>query len=282
MLVIESNGIGKMYTDLIEALLDAGQEVLIGRVNVKTKEILGVQIRLENCLQNILYHPVRDLNYRFLLAEWLWIMSGRNDLATIRRYNSRYQEYSDDGITLAGAYGPRLWTQWGYVLQTLLDDPSSRQAVASIWTPNPPKSKDIPCTLNVQFLIREGKMHGIFNMRSSDAWLGIPHDVFAFCQMINAMAGATHTEPGSLILNLGSSHLYANNFELAEKLARRPLEVEDYLSPKLEGMGLMFAEDILYGEHPPLFHNVAAGYWEALRTATKAGCLEILKGMSHA
>ena len=41
-------------------------------------------------------------------AESLWIASGRNDMAYITHYLPRMKDYSDDGKTMRGGYGPRL------------------------------------------------------------------------------------------------------------------------------------------------------------------------------
>src|SRR5712691_3901798 len=72
------------------------------------RELLGVSLRVEDLRANILVHPRRNLNYRFMVAEWLWIALGRNDVATVARYNPEIAQFSDDGLTFTGAYGPRL------------------------------------------------------------------------------------------------------------------------------------------------------------------------------
>ena len=214
---------GELYTRLLGSLLAQGDEVLIRRTNQVTKELTSVSLHLTDAQANVLVHPARSLNYRFLIAEWLWILAGREDVGSIAYYIAWY---SDDGKTFAGAYGPRLAKQWDYLLKTLREDPSSRQAVATIWTPNPPKTRDTPCTVAAQFLIREGKLHGIFIMRSSDAWKGVVYDAFNFSQLTNWLVGELKVETGSLTMHLGSSHLYQEEWKLAETVIARSEAME--------------------------------------------------------
>lgn len=208
-------------------------EYLVCPRGLRCAEMSGLSIYISDLRQNILVHPARHLNYRFMVAEWLWIALGRDDLEPLARYNSVMRNFSDDGQALAGAYGPRLFPQWPWVHQLLEDDPDTRQAVVSIWTPRPTVSKDIPCTIALQFLQRDGRLNCIAAMRSSDAWLGLPYDVFCFSQLTNCLAGELGVEPGWLQLNLGSSHLYEEHWEKAAAVLQHADEGELLTSPSL-------------------------------------------------
>lgn len=188
----------------------------------QTFERMAVQLRLS------MEHPLltvsrRKLGYKFAAAEAWWILSGLDDVASIEAYSKEIASFSDDGQTFFGAYGPKVVQQLEYVTKTLARDPASRQAVISIWRENPPLSKDIPCTLSLQFLIRDSQLHLIVTMRSSDVWLGLPYDVFTFTMIAAAvMLRLNHVNLlpvtlGSLTMQLGSSHLYERN--AAEALA---------------------------------------------------------------
>lgn len=208
---------------------------LVNPRGLPCREYEGTVIRVNDLRCNILVHPKRKLNYRFLVAEWLWIAFGRNDVATLARYNPELGKFSDDGLTFAGAYGPRLAPQWDWVYEKLKADPQTRQAICSIWTPTPGPSKDVPCTLNFQFLLRDGQLNAIVNMRSSDAWLGLPYDFFTFSQLTNSLAGRLGVVPGWLQLNLGSSHLYEADREKALAVLADYTSGETVRSPSLPG-----------------------------------------------
>jgi thymidylate synthase len=182
------------------------------------KEQLNVTIHVRDAYRNILVNPSRNIGYRAMVAEWLWIAGGFNDLESLAQYNANYRKFSDDGETLYGAYGPRIRLNWGVVRDQLNTDRDTRQAYLPIWGPDTRRNtKDTPCTLGMQFLIRGGQLHLTVGMRSSDAWLGLPNDFYVFSQLQNEMAAALTVPIGSLTLNLGSSHLYETNFNLVEQ-----------------------------------------------------------------
>lgn len=199
-------------------------------------EILGVQVVLTDVRNNVLTLPFRNVNHRFMVAEWLWMWFGRDDVATIDKYNSRLKRFSDDGATFNGAYGVPIKAQWPRLVELLRQDPDSRQAVLSIFRPQTVASKDVPCTISLQFLVRRGALTTIATMRSSDVWLGLPYDIFNFTMFAQCMAAELGITARDLVLNLGSSHLYATDRELAKCLiTNRPYETDrvSVSSPRL-------------------------------------------------
>lgn len=181
-------------------------------------ELLGVTLRLHDARQNILYHKHRKLNYRFMVAEWLWIWFGHDDVKTIARYNPNIAQFSDNGVDFNGSYGVPVREQWRRLVELLRTDPDTRQGVLVIYRVPPGPTKDVPCTISLQFIKRLGVLHTIATMRSSDLWLGLPYDTFNFSMLANCMSAELGCELGSLTLQLGSSHLYDRNRENALSL----------------------------------------------------------------
>jgi len=195
--------------------------------NLLIKELLNNQMQID------MHNPIlsvieRKLGYRFMFREAWWIMDGRNDVESIKDYSKAISSFSDDGFYFKGAYGPRVVDQLHYVVDSLIDDINTRQAVLTIWRANPRASKDIPCTISIQWLIRDYKIHCIDNMRSSDIWLGVPYDVFNFTMLTGCIMlllrekGLHDLKLGNLYLNAGSRHLYENNFESAIDVLNKP------------------------------------------------------------
>tara|TARA_B100000003_G_C10935930_1_gene373240 strand:- start:25 stop:855 length:831 start_codon:yes stop_codon:yes gene_type:complete len=172
----------------------------------------------------------RKLLYKFLAGEAWWLISGSNRVEDIAPYNKHISQFSDNGTTFFGAYGPKWIEQREYVVNALRDD-NSRQAVFTIWRESPPKSKDIPCTVSIQFLLRNGVLHCIDNMRSSDVFLGYPYDIFNFAMLTACIAlDLRVAEPdrfrdlqmGTLFFNAGSRHVYDSNIERLEECIAKP------------------------------------------------------------
>jgi thymidylate synthase len=242
----------------------------------ETHELLGVQLSVEDMRSNILVHHARALSYRFLVAEWLWIAAGRNDVAGITRYNKNISQFSDDGQIFAGAYGPRIAPQMPWLFEQL-KKPGSRQAVVSIWTPSPQPSKDIPCTLTWQLLARDGVLHGIVTMRSSDIHLGLPYDFFNFSQLTSGVAGALGFVVGSLVFNLGSSHLYDRDRERAKAVLDDPTRLYCVRSPLLPG--LPPAETMLTDHLYDALDEPWLTYGRALRAPLNIDALQHLEAL---
>jgi len=207
----------------------------------ETKELIANSTRIDMSCP-ILTVPQRKISPRFLAGEAYWILSGSNRVSDISKYLPGIAKYSDNGLTFRGAYGPKVMEQLDYMVHALRHDAESRQAVLTIWRENPMPSKDIPCTVSLQWVIRDNKLCCIANMRSSDAWMGWVYDVFNF-SMISAWIAIylrqhelKNLELGTLYLNAGSQHIYKHNSSDAIKLVNnfkpnsicRPIELERY------------------------------------------------------
>ena len=194
----------------------------------------------------VLTIPARKLGYRFLAAEAWWLLSGRNDVRGIAPYSKRISEFSDDGETFFGSYGPPFVEQLTYVVDALRKDPDTRQATMTFWRPNPPPTKDVPCTIALDFKIRGGCLNLHVFMRSSDVWLGIPYDSFNFtmmaCRVLEELNGSRPSlddgtvHPGVCFLTAASSHLYERNWADAEALLKDPTSYRQVTNPVPENL----------------------------------------------
>jgi thymidylate synthase len=226
---------GYVWNRVLEDVLDHG--VICSPRGKRVKELIGYQsvIDMSRPVVNV---TARKLGRRFMCAEAAWILSGDNRVATIKNYSPTIDSFSDDGVYYRGAYGPKIVDQITYAVDKLLEDPDTRQSVINIWRENPRESKDVPCTISVQFLIRGDRLHVIDTMRSSDAWLGVVYDWFNFSMLAGYVLlllrerrdearGSLSTSLmferlslGSLYLNAGSEHLYETNWEAARTIVQ--------------------------------------------------------------
>lgn len=120
-----------------------------------------------------------------------------------------------------GAYGERIKLQAYNAIKKLTSDPHTRQAVITLWDPwldNVPGKNDYPCTIALQFFIRDGLLDMNTIMRSNDVWLGLPYDVFQFTQLQASVARALGTTPGTYRHTTLSLHLYEHDHANALQL----------------------------------------------------------------
>lgn len=206
----------RVWIDTLSELLSFGTEV--SPRGMKTREIPQRTIEVD-MRKPVLCVPERKLSYQFMAAEAYWILSGDDRVASIAPWNKRIADFSDDGVTFFGAYGPKIVAQLPYVIEKLKADEHSRQAGLTIWRESPPPTKDVPCTVAVFFGIRNGKLNVHVFMRSSDAWLGVPYDVFNFSMLGHLVCAELNqwyihdVLPGTLYLTAASSHIYEANWK---------------------------------------------------------------------
>lgn len=197
---------------------------------IKTLELIGCTYSFD-MRYPILVEETRKLGTALLCYEPYWYLSGSNKLSDILPYCPRMREFSDDGAILSGAYGPRIVSQLDYVVNCLKEDEHSRKAVMTIWDRNPSSSKDHPCTVSYQFLIRDSSLDMCVTMRSNDWFTGTPYDCFSQTMIAYAVCLLLHeTYPelslGNLILFVGSHHIYEENWTQAEAILDR-IELEE-------------------------------------------------------
>jgi len=210
---------------LMEKVLQEGTEVETR--NGPAKEILGARITIENSWPPYIIAPSRNAAIPAQIAEMMWILAGRNDVDWLEAYLPRAKDFSDDGETWRGGYGPRLrnWNgqvdQLAHVVELLRDDPTTRRAVMNIYDPaqDSQPGKDIPCNNWLHFIARDGVLQLFVATRSNDlmwGWSGI--NSFEWSVLLNIVAGLTGLQAGSVTYNISSLHLYERHYKKARRI----------------------------------------------------------------
>lgn len=228
--------------------------------NGVTKEILDFKTTITNPYKRCVGNNERNINVFFLLAEAMWIWTGKKDVATLKIFNDQMGAYSDDGEVFHAPYGFRLRhsgvsstdkfittspentghnthqllngdDQIREALQMLLTDPQSRRVVLSIWNPTldlNKNSKDLPCNDLLMLKIRKGKLISTIANRSNDLHWGLPTNVFQFSyigEMIGLILGI---ELGTQTHNSQSLHIYTDN-DIALRMYENMQFSEDFV-----------------------------------------------------
>ncbi|MDB5283954.1 MAG: hypothetical protein JWO06_3029, partial [Bacteroidota bacterium] len=155
-----------------------------------SSEIIGASLNLKNPLARLSRTETKGKAFS-AIGELLWYLSKNNSLEFIKHYIPDYADESEDGLTIYGGYGPRLFNlrgeinQIANVIALLKEKPFSRKAVIQLFDGQDINEAhdEIPCTCTMQFFIRHCKLHMYTTMRSNDAFKGLPHDVFAFTML---------------------------------------------------------------------------------------------------
>lgn len=214
------NSIAEFYADIYNDMLNAPE---VGVRGFETKEIIAPQILLLNPRNRIAYNEERKFSTKFAITEALLLFQSGNEVKYPARYNETMRQFTDDGVTLFGSYGRRIANNIPKVIDKLKADKKSRQAVLTILQKDDPfvDTKDIPCTLTIQFLIRDDKLNMIVNMRSNDIMWGLPYDMFMFSVLQEVIASTLNIELGWYLHRPASLHLYKRHYELFEKVANK-------------------------------------------------------------
>lgn len=225
---IVSNNMNDLWMESIEDIFREGDNVA-SRVG-DSRELIGGSFSLTDITRNLLTVPGRKFSSVYAAAELLWYLSGSKNGDMMKFYAPRYANFLNDGYA-HGAYGhrwfrilnPHMKCQIRSLIHHLRGNETTRQGVLSCWFPDDivyveqGKMKDIPCTLNLQFIPRRGELHLVTTMRSNDFWLGFPYDVWCFTSLQKLIADELGLNYGTYIHNVGSAHIYKTNYEKVEE-----------------------------------------------------------------
>jgi thymidylate synthase len=210
----------------------AGLDDLLARGKVlrvrgdQVHEIRNRLLVLEKPQERCLFLPHRSNNIFASLAETLWVIAGRNDIAWLQKYLPRAAQFSDDGETWRGGYGPRLrdWNgvdQLAAVRELLLGEAATRRAVMTLYDPDRDfvQSKDIPCNNWLHWLIRDGRLHLSVAIRSNDVVWGFSGiNSFEWSVLQEMMAFWVGVPVGEATYLASSFHLYDRHCAMAKRV----------------------------------------------------------------
>jgi len=173
--------------------------------------------------RRVLFDPIRDANPFFHYMEAIWMLSGSQNVDFPAMFASNIKNYSDDGVTLHGAYGHR----WRYhfendqleeVIELLQKDHKTRRAVLTMWDPSydlGADTKDLPCNTHIYFRIIKRYLNMTVCNRSNDlVWGALGANAVHFSILHEYVANAVE-------VNLGEYHQFTNNLHVYEEWVDR-------------------------------------------------------------
>ena len=205
-----------------------------GGVHVMPVPVTTVYSRPE---ERVLFDTRRDANPFFHLMEALWMLAGRNDAAFVAKFAKNMLNYSDDGVSIWGAYGWR-WRsffqidQIDWAIKRLRKNKEDRRCYIAMWDaysdPDMAKTggKDVPCNVGLQFQVTaEGKLDmTVFNRSNDIIWGAYGANAVHFSMLQEYVARA-------LGIPVGIYYQVSNNYHAYDELYDKMLPAaEDWES----------------------------------------------------
>ena len=235
--VLVDNNFTSLFRRANRLTLDKGIET--SPRGFKIKELINTSFILLDPRHRLLKSTTRKHSYAYAVAELLWYLRGSQSLDELLPYAKNLKQFSDDGKTLNSAYGSRIFgthndfpNQWQNVYNKFMLDKDTRQAIININYAEDQnrQTKDVTCTLNLQFFIRNNKLHLTTTMRSNDSFVGFIYDVFCFTMLQELFLIALKENEqfedlklGYYIHNVNSFHIYERHFQKANNLLAEQL-----------------------------------------------------------
>lgn len=206
-----------------------------------------VVINLKNPTLRYITISARKWNKYLPFCESLWMAKGLNNLNSLPgRYVKNLYNYSDNGTTWRGGYGPRIrgingistdyyisssnqlndlkgstmtnTDQLTYIIQRLQSDINTRQAIMQIGDAVKDNltsqgelkpTKDYPCTRSIQFMMVNGALNCTVYMRSNDLIYGLSGvNVFNWTWMQEYVANILNVPVGEYYHIVNNLHVY--------------------------------------------------------------------------
>lgn len=258
------------YLNLLQKIKEEG--VFVGdRTGTGCYSLFGETLRFD-LSEGFPLMTTKTINFNNIVGELLWFLSGKVDLPSLRKYSCKpagaHTIWSDDFEKFweqRGRSKSIKEDEWlGYIygrqwrngedghdqIEQLLEDLHSvvhgdmtkaRRLIVQSWNPYDHTAGDkewaaLPaCHTDFQLLVRDGKLNLKFNMRSSDAFLGLPYNIASYATLCHIFAKMVGLQVGELWCTMVDVHLYSNHLEAVEtQLDRVPTEFGKLVLPEFQ------------------------------------------------
>ncbi|MDL5514604.1 thymidylate synthase [Arenibacter sp. M-2] len=195
---------------------------------------------------------------RSKFAEFAWYLSKEKDINYIKPYIAAYDLEEQQDNKILGAYGPKIFglingqkSQFERIVEQILKRPTTKQAFLTIseiedYKFRNDKFASPPCTIGLHFYVRNDKLNLSTYMRSNDAYLGLPHDLFCFTMLQEIVSFRTNLPLGKYTHYATSMHVYEKHRtrirEYLDEGLHEPIEMPIIKSCSMEMLNLVSKE----------------------------------------
>ena len=236
MKVFKGTSFAEVYASSLNELMKYPQYTASPR-GMAIKEFQPCTLVIEDPTLCLYDNIRRSSQYKYIAAELIWYFMGRKDVEFIEKYASFWGVIANEDETVNSAYGNLRFnekneyglSQWQWAFQTLKSDKDSRQAIMLFNKPHYQwlGNKDVICTLNAIFNIRDNKLNAHINMRSQNTAIVLQMDIYIHARlMLHVMRELNNNYDDELQLGTMSYHMVSGH------VYERDLKyVQDFIGP---------------------------------------------------
>lgn len=216
----KGDSLGEVFLKIRKDMLDDKVASIVPSRVGNTIELLNPVIVLADPTKRLFYSEHRSYSLIYGIVEAYMLFNKTNSVKPFAMFNPKILEYSDDGATINSAYGSHIAEYIPTIVNKLRYDRDTRQAVLNIYTSKYGISdtKDVPCTLALHFLIRDGALNLTVYMRSNDLFWGFQYDVFMFTTLQEVIAYDLGIPIGTYTHCPTSLHVYNYHWDMFYKM----------------------------------------------------------------
>jgi len=165
----------------------------------------------------------RNFNLKYLKRETAWYINADPMDLSIAEHAAQWGKIVLNG-KLNSNYGSYWFGKHGvkHIARILQKDPMSRRAVIPMYGTDDDHmdedAKDVPCTIAIEFRLRNGRLNARAIMRSQDILWGMGNDLPTFSFLQEIIAVLLNAEVGTLTVSVGSFHVYESRIEMFNEI----------------------------------------------------------------
>jgi thymidylate synthase len=224
----------KDYQNYLKYIIENGVKKE-DRTGTGTISIFGYQIRFD-LSKGFPLVTTKKIHFKSVVHELLWFLSGVTNIKYLQDNGVKiWNEWSNPDGELGPVYGKQ-WRRWessngkiidqiSLAIEQIKNNPDSRRIIINSWNVGDISSMALPpCHYSFQFYVANNKLSCMFQMRSTDSFLGLPFNIASYALLTYMFAQQCNLDVGDLIWTGGDCHIYLNHLEQVNlQLSREPL-----------------------------------------------------------
>ena len=212
---------------MVNKVLDYGNSVDGRNGIIKTLPFQILDIELQDG-----YAPVittRLINANSVAGEYAAMIRGVKHLNDFKKWGCGYwSKWADKDGNLTIDYGKDFAEQGEYIIKALRSGEHNRRLIMNFWDSKRVLNNELSlpcCFYSMQFYKQNDRLHLLWNQRSADLLVGVPHDIVWAYIMLHQFAAKANLKAGNIKMVFGDAHIYEEHFENAKiQLSRQILD----------------------------------------------------------